>query len=142
MADVFTKEKRRNIMRQVRSKDTAPELKVRRLLHAQGYRYTLHSSKLPGKPDIMFSRRKTVIFVHGCFWHQHPQCKSATRPSSNTAYWQKKLARNIDRDAAAVSALEAAGWRVIVVWECMLKTKNMEALREYLKNQLGPTRMI
>lgn len=141
MADVFSKEQRSSIMRRVRSKDTKPELKVRRLLHAEGYRFTLHSDGLPGKPDIVFSRRKTVIFVHGCFWHQHPQCKSAVRPSSNTGYWQQKLARNMARDEATTAALEAAGWQVIVVWECMLKAKAISALLETLKVQLGPKRV-
>lgn len=141
MIDVFSKEQRSSIMRRVRSKNTTPELKVRRLLHAEGYRFTLHSGGLPGKPDIVFSRRKIVIFVHGCFWHQHRQCKAADRPSSNTAYWQQKLARNIARDDAATVALEAAGWRVIVVWECMLKAKAIGALLESLKAQLGPTRV-
>ncbi|NYT64327.1 DNA mismatch endonuclease Vsr [Alcaligenaceae bacterium] len=93
MADVFTKEDRSKVMSRVKGKDTAPELKVRRLLHAFGYRYKTHAKDMTGKPDIVFTRRKVVIFIHGCFWHQHQGCKAAVRPSSNTEYWQKKLAR-------------------------------------------------
>ena len=122
-------------MRSVRSKDTAPELAVRRLAHRLGYRYRLHRSDLPGKPDIVFPRRRKIIFVHGCFWHQHPNCKEAQTPSSNTGYWNPKLARNVERDAKNTDALVSHGWGVLIVWEC--ETKNKTTLQDRLLEFLG-----
>jgi DNA mismatch endonuclease (patch repair protein) len=97
-----------------------PELLVRKLVHSMGHRYRLHAKELPGKPDIVFRKRKKVIFVHGCFWHSHELagCLDARKPKSNTNYWLPKLARNKERDAANVAALQGAGWRVLIVWEC------------------------
>ena len=120
MADKVTPERRSVNMRAIRSKDTAPELAVRRLVHSMGYRYRLHRKDLPGKPDLVFSRRRKVIFVHGCFWHQHElqRCLDGRRPKSNTGYWDEKLRRNVERDARHVAALEAAGWEVLIIWEC------------------------
>ncbi|MFY9639906.1 MAG: DNA mismatch endonuclease Vsr [Rhodomicrobium sp.] len=123
------------MMRSVRSKDTAPELAVRRLIHCLGYRYRLHRSDLPGKPDIVFPGRRKIILVHGCFWHQHPNCKEAQPPSSNMGYWRPKLARNVERDAKNTAALVGHGWDVLVVWEC--ETKNKTALQERLLDFLG-----
>ena len=114
-------------MRSVRANDTKPELIVRSLLHRLGYRFRLHghvskklypSSKLPGKPDIVLASRKTAIFVHGCFWHQHGSCSKSLSPATNVEFWQAKLQRNIERDREHAQALEAMGWRVHVVWEC------------------------
>lgn len=120
MADKVTPERRSANMRAIRSKDTAPELAVRRLVHSMGYRYRLHRKDLPGKPDLVFAGRRKVIFVHGCFWHQHPleQCLDGRRPKSNTGYWDPKLRRNVERDAHHREALKTAGWDVLVVWEC------------------------
>lgn len=130
-------EARSRIMRAIKSKNTAPELAVRRLLHAAGYRFRLHRSDLPGKPDIILPKHKAVIFVHGCFWHQHPSpdCRNAQVPRSNTSYWSPKLARNISRDHEAVERLRAMGWRVLTVWECETKqTADLEeVLRAFLK---------
>jgi DNA mismatch endonuclease (patch repair protein) len=109
-------------MSRIGSKNTKPEMTVRSLLHRAGYRYRLHSETLPGKPDIVFPRRKAVIFVHGCFWHQHPACKRAGMPSSRTGFWVPKLTRNIERDKQVIRKLKAIGWRVLVVWECELKS--------------------
>ncbi len=111
-------------MRSVRSKNTAPELAVRRLLHSLGYRYCLHRSDLPGKPDIVFPRRRKVILVHGCFWHQHINCKEARPPITNAAYWKMKLSRNVERDAKISAALTSGGWDVLVVWECEIKSRS------------------
>jgi DNA mismatch endonuclease (patch repair protein) len=108
---------------------------VRRLAHAAGYRYRLHRPDLPGKPDLVFSRRRKIVFVHGCFWHQHPGCKEAERPASNTDYWEKKLARNVQRDAKNAAALLADGWDVLVVWEC--ETKDKAGLQARLFEFLG-----
>jgi DNA mismatch endonuclease (patch repair protein) len=104
----------------VRNKDTKPELRVRRFLHAAGLRYRLHDKRLPGKPDMVFPSRRVVVFVHGCFWHQHPDstCKLARLPKSRLDFWQPKLEGNAKRDRRNVTALEAAGWRVVIIWEC------------------------
>lgn len=113
-------------MSRIRGKDTAPEMALRKALHALGLRYRLHA-KLPGKPDIVFTRYKAVVFVHGCFWHRHQGCKVASTPKSNTTFWQDKFDRNVVRDARAREALEAAGWRVFVAWECDLTGKGKAA---------------
>jgi DNA mismatch endonuclease (patch repair protein) len=118
------------VMRRVRSTDTAPELAVRKLLFSLGFRYRLHYSKLPGKPDIVFPRRKKVIFVNGCFWHGH-NCKRGDRlPSTNVDYWQTKLASNKERDKNNYEKLNNQGFELMIVWECELK--DMEALRRNL----------
>lgn len=121
-------------MSRIRGGDTKPELIVRRLIHGLGYRYRLHVRKLPGRPDLVFSARRKVIFVHGCFWHQH-ECKRGTRPAANREFWTKKLARNRERDAAAAQALKALGWRVMIVWECQIRDK--QALTRRIVRFLG-----
>lgn len=125
-------------MRAIRSKGMKPEMAVRRLVHGMGYRYRLHRKDLPNKPDLVFSSRKKVIFVHGCFWHLHddPGCEIAHRPKSNKSYWLPKLKRNQKRDRAARAALGAMGWKVLVIWECQLK--NEKWLHRTLKKFLGP----
>lgn len=117
---------RSRTMRAVKSKDTRPELTVRRFLHAAGLRYRLHDRRLPGVPDLVFPGRRVVLFVHGCFWHQHRGCSSSARPQSRTDYWTRKLDENIARDARHSTALSAAGWKVLVIWEC--ETRHREAL--------------
>ncbi len=107
-------------MSRIRSKDTAPEIAVRRLIHAAGYRYRLHVDELPGKPDLVFPARRAVIFVHGCFWHLHPRCTEGRIPSSNRDYWGPKLARNAQRDKSNAKALKKDGWRVMTIWECQI----------------------
>jgi DNA mismatch endonuclease (patch repair protein) len=102
----------------IHSRDTKPELVVRRQLHALGYRYRLHVAELPGKPDLVFPARKKVIFVHGCFWHRHSHCSRCRLPKSRLDYWKPKLERNVKRDRIAVYGLRRSGWRVLVVWEC------------------------
>lgn len=104
-------------MRAIRSKDMLPELTVRRVVHKSGFRYRLHRRDLPGKPDLVFSPRRKVIFVHGCFWHAHG-CKSAHTPRSNTDYWMPKLQRNRERDTKNLELLISEGWKVLVIWEC------------------------
>lgn len=114
-------EARSRIMRAIKSKDTVPELVVRRLVYSMGYRYRVHRKDLPGKPDLVFPQMRKAIFVHGCFWHCH-DCGGAVRvPEQNRAYWKEKLKRNKERDAAAVKALKALGWKVGVFWECELR---------------------
>jgi DNA mismatch endonuclease (patch repair protein) len=119
--DVFTPEQRSAVMRRVKGRDTAPELKVRRLLWRLGARYRLHRKDLPGRPDIVLPGRRLAIFVHGCFWHGHTCARGARVPKANRDYWLGKVTRNRARDVAARDALEARGWRVLVIWECGLK---------------------
>jgi DNA mismatch endonuclease (patch repair protein) len=119
MDSLKRKERSRN-MAAIRSTGTKPEMMVRSLVHRMGYRYRLHAGDLPGKPDLVFRPRRKIIFVHGCFWHQHPEhaCKDARMPKSNKRYWKPKLDRNVSRDAANTATLRKAGWRVLVIWEC------------------------
>jgi DNA mismatch endonuclease (patch repair protein) len=107
-------------MSRIRSSNTSPELALRRALHALGFRFRLHRKDLPGKPDIVFPRYKTVVFVHGCFWHRHAGCKVATTPKSNTGFWIEKFERNVARDSRSMELLETQGWKVVVAWECEL----------------------
>ncbi|MGK2873800.1 MAG: very short patch repair endonuclease [Alphaproteobacteria bacterium] len=109
---------RRRTMQAVKSKDTAPEMAVRRLTHAMGYRYRLHGKNLPGKPDLVFASKRKVIFVHGCFWHGHDCRRGARTPKENRDYWQAKIARNRTRDNKTRAALADAGWNVLTIWEC------------------------
>lgn len=118
--DVLTLEQRRLNMSRIRSRDTAPELLIRRGLHAAGFRFRLHQRQLPGRPDLVLPRYRTVIFVNGCFWHSHG-CHISRLPETRREYWQPKLDRTIQRDRDAADALELAGWRVVVVWECALR---------------------
>lgn len=109
-------------MRAIRSKDMLPEVTVRRLVHKLGYRFRLHRKDLPGKPDLVFVRRRKVIFVHGCFWHSHG-CKNGHVPKSNVEYWVPKLERNAERDKKSLAALTAGGWKPLVIWECEMQNK-------------------
>jgi len=135
MADRLSTEQRSANMRRIKGRDTTPELMVRRMAHAIGYRYRLHRKDLPGKPDLVFGPRRKLIFVHGCFWHQHEGCRAGRIPGSNIGYWAPKLRRNTERDAAARAALEARGWEVLIVWDC--ETRDESALRIRLSNFLG-----
>jgi DNA mismatch endonuclease (patch repair protein) len=135
--DRVTPEQRSLMMRAIRSKDMSPELAVRRLVHRMGYRYRLHDHSLPGRADIVFPGRRKIIFVHGCFWHQHQngRCRLVHKPLSNLVYWQPKLERNKTRDAAHCEALKAAGWDVLIVWECEVEE---DTLADRLAGFLGP----
>ncbi|MGA8763643.1 MAG: very short patch repair endonuclease [Candidatus Sulfotelmatobacter sp.] len=123
-------------MSAIRAKDTRPELAVRGLLHQLGYRYRLHARNLPGRPDIVFRNRHSVIFVHGCFWHGHNRCKLNRAPQSRRDYWIPKLEANQRRDQEVVKRLNAAGWRSLVVWECEIA--NVKTLARTLRAFLGP----
>lgn len=132
MTDIKTPEQRSRNMAAIRSSDTKPEMLVRRYLHSMGWRYGLHNKKLPGSPDIVMRRFKTVIFVNGCFWHGHENCIYYRLPKSNTGFWQAKIDKNRARDARDIESLNKLGWRVIIVWECQLKTdeRRMQTFRE------------
>lgn len=119
---------RSEIMQSVRQKNTKPEVKVRQALHALGFRFRLHRRDLPGSPDIVLPKFRTVIFVHGCFWHRHPGCKYASTPKSRQEYWLPKFESNVRRDAIKEAQLKELGWRVLVVWEC--ETKNIVQLNK------------
>lgn len=130
--DVFSPAKRSEIMRRVRSKGTTPELLVRRVVTKMGFRYRLNSKTLPGHPDLVFSRLRKVIFVHGCFWHGH-SCKAADLPESNRGYWEAKRSRNVARDGRTRRELSRHGWESLVVWECQVnKKKTWERIRKFL----------
>lgn len=133
MADIVTPEKRSRMMAGIRRKDTKPEILVRKALFAAGYRFRLHRRDLPGAPDVVMPGRMLAIFVHGCFWHAHRDCRLAKTPTTNVEFWQAKLANNVERDGRAIAALRSAGWRVLVVWECATRGEAAERLAENLK---------
>lgn len=135
MVDKLTPQQRSDLMRRIRGRDTAPELAVRRAAHGLGYRYRLHKKELPGSPDLVFVSRRKVIFVHGCFWHAHG-CKNWRHPTTRPDYWALRFAKNKERDKRNTADLKAAGWRVLVVWECELKIA--AKLRARLRRFLGP----
>lgn len=118
MTDTFTAEKRSEVMRAIKGKDTKPEMVVRSVAHRLGYRFRLHVRELTGCPDLVFPRRRKVIFVHGCFWHGHAGCKEGRLPKSNVDYWTQKIGRNKKRDASVIRKLRKEGWGVKIVWEC------------------------
>jgi DNA mismatch endonuclease (patch repair protein) len=121
MADVVDPATRSRMMAGIKGKNTKPELFVRKYLHGRGLRYRLHVQELPGKPDLVFPKYKAVVFVHGCFWHQHIGCKYASKPQTRMEFWNHKLSENVKRDSYQIAALEGLGWRVFVVWECELQ---------------------
>ena len=127
MSDVFTPEKRSAVMRRVKGRDTAPEMKVRRLLRGAGIGYRLGGCGLPGRPDVVMKGRRIALFVHGCFWHGHDCPRGARQPRSNTEYWTAKIERNRARDARVTAELQAAGWRVLTLWECAMKAPDWQA---------------
>jgi DNA mismatch endonuclease (patch repair protein) len=129
MVDTLTPAERSERMSRIRSTNTKPEVALRKALHRLGFRFRLHGNRLPGKPDIVLSKYRTAIFVHGCFWHRHEGCKVATTPKSNTAFWVEKFDRNIARDAAALLELQATGWKVLVAWECQLGSPEKAAAK-------------
>ena len=135
MADVHSPETRSYNMSRIHGKDTKPEEKVRKFLFSQGFRYRKNDKRLPGKPDIVLPKYKTVIFVNGCFWHKH-DCPRFVWPSSNQDYWRPKILRNVERDNQSRKELETLGWKVITVWECELKKKNRELRLERLLSEI------
>lgn len=137
MTDTLTQEERSERMRRIRSKNTKPELRVRRLIHSLGYRYRLHGNSLPGRPDLVFPGRHKVIFVHGCFWHAHG-CKVSNIPKSRAEYWKEKFEANKKRDERNLSEIRALGWEALVIWECEVPDESV--LNEIAVKFLGPAR--
>ncbi len=137
MTDVFTEEKRSWIMSRVKNRDTRPEMLVRSVVHRLGFRFRLHDRDLPGHPDIILPRHRKIIFVHGCFWHSHPQCPRAKRPDDNRDFWEQKLSRNVERDASNQKKLSEIGWDVLVVWECETKdaARLLRKLESFLRKE-------
>ena len=134
MTDMVSPERRSAIMSKIRSRDTKPELRVRKAAHALGLRFRLHRKDLPGTPDLVFPKWRTVVFVHGCFWHRHPGCSKATEPKSRVDFWTAKFAANVERDARMKMALEDAGWKVVVIWEC--ETEKRDELEKIIKERI------
>ncbi len=132
--DKISADKRSWNMSRISSRNTKPEKAVRSLLHRMGYRFRLHRKDLPGKPDIVLPKYRTVVFVHGCFWHRHENCKYTTTPKSNRDFWLEKFKKNIERDIAKTSLLEAAGWKVTVVWQCELS--DLDTLEQKLETSI------
>ena len=134
-ADIVSPEHRSKMMSKIKSKNTKPEMIVRSICHEMGFRYRLHRKDLPGSPDLVFPKHRLCIFVHGCFWHRHPGCKYAYTPKSRPDFWLPKLARNVERDLQVQERLKALGWKVVIVWEC--HTKDREILRNEIRFAFG-----
>lgn len=137
MTDIFDPMQRSAVMRAVKSRDTAPELTVRRAAHALGLRFRLQRTDLPGKPDLVFPARRIALFVHGCFWHGHDCLRGARMPKTNRAYWESKIGRNVARDAAASAALKQLGWTPRTIWEC--ETRDPAKLSRRIARLTGQT---
>ena len=125
-------EQRARNMSAIKSKNTKPEIKVRKVLHSMGYRFRLHRKDLPGSPDIVLPKYKTVIFVHGCFWHRHENCKYASTPKTRQEFWEAKFRENINRDKLNQENLSSKGWKIIIVWECEIKDKDIDLNRLFI----------
>lgn len=137
MSDIYSKFKRSSIMSKISGKDTKPEIIIRKALFAKGFRYRINYKNLPGKPDIVLLKYKTVIFINGCFWHGH-NCKASKLPQTNVDFWEKKISSNVERDKRNVKDLIDLGWNVIIVWECEIKKKNMDNLLNRIVDSLKP----
>ncbi len=135
MTDNITKERRSWNMSRISSKNSKPERQVRSVLHRMGYRFRLHVKELPGRPDLVLPKYRTVIFVHGCFWHRHENCKFAYNPKSRIDFWESKFKRNVERDTEVKKELQVLGWKVITIWEC--ETVNNDILKQILINRLS-----
>ena len=136
MTDTLTKQQRSELMSRIRGKNSASEMRLRRLIHGMGYRYRLHVKALPGTPDLVFASRKAVIFMHGCFWHRHPNCKLARMPKSKISFWREKLEGNKRRDEENIKKLKKLGWRVLVIWECQMKDKDSKKVSSMVRRFL------
>lgn len=134
MTDIWDSKKRSDVMSKIRSKNTKPEILLRKALFSKGYRYRVNDKNLPGKPDIVFRKYKTAIFVNGCFWHYHKECKEGRIPSTNTKFWKEKLSKNVERDNLNINKLEALGWVVMVIWECEIEKQIDITMKKIINN--------
>jgi DNA mismatch endonuclease, patch repair protein len=137
MTDIVDKATRSRMMSGIRGKNTKPEIAVRSYLHRKGFRFRLHRKDLPGKPDIVLPKYKLAIFVHGCFWHRHKNCKFAYTPKSNRAFWNRKFRENLARDTKNLKALSREGWRALVLWECKVDEKRLAGLDNRIIREIG-----
>ena len=135
MIDTLTRAERSALMGRIRGTNTSPEWGVRRFLHRNGFRYRLHRSDLPGRPDIVLSKLRTVIFVHGCFWHRHQGCAKTTTPSTRKTFWEAKFKANVERDLRKANELKAQGWKIIIIWECEVNETRLRRLLFQLRRQ-------
>jgi len=135
MTDIVDSRRRSELMANIRGRDTAPELAVRRIAHRMGLRFRLHRNDLPGRPDLVFPKHRLAVFVHGCFWHRHEGCRHASTPKSRTDFWTEKFAANVERDARQEAALRALGWRVLVIWQC--ETRDEATVERKLSELIG-----
>jgi len=136
LADIFSREKRSEIMANIRGKETKPEIIVRKFLFSKGFRFRKNVKTLPGTPDITLPKYNTVILIHGCFWHKHKNCKKAQLPETRKQFWEKKINENVERDKKNIRQLKKAGWKVIVLWQCKLGTKQSEKWQKTLIEKL------
>jgi len=135
MTDIVGSKRRSELMANIRGRDTAPEMVVRRIAHRMGLRFRLHRKDLPGRPDLVFPKHRLAVFVHGCFWHRHEGCRLASTPKSRAAFWAEKFAANVERDARQEAALRALGWQVLVIWQC--ETRDGAAVERKLSGLIG-----
>lgn len=136
--DIWSKQKRSEVMSKIRGKNTKPELILRSQLFRHGFRFRIHQKNLPGKPDIVLAKYKTAIFVHGCFWHYHKDCKEGRIPSTNSKFWQEKLLKNIEKDEKHIAELKEMEWKVIVVWECEIEKNLVHTLEKLIYEITSP----
>ncbi len=129
MVDKFSKQKRSEIMSHIKSKNTKPEITVRKIIYSLGYRYRLHRKDLPGKPDLAFINKKKVIFINGCFWHGHSGCKKSALPDTNYEFWNDKIKNNVNRDTLNYQRLKDMGWKYLVIWQCEIKNAELENIK-------------
>ena len=134
LVDQISAERRSTVMARIKGRNTGPELRVRKVAHALGLRFRLNRNDLAGKPDVVFPKFRIALFVHGCFWHQHSGCRRASKPKSNTDYWEAKLRRNVERDARTLLALTRQGWRMVVIWEC--ETNDADRLADIIRDRI------
>jgi len=140
VADIVDTETRSRMMARIKGRDTKPELALRKALHKMGFRYRIHLSVLPGRPDLVLPKHNAALFVHGCFWHRHPGCTFSTTPKSNQKFWKDKFEATVRRDARIITELIAAGWRVAIVWECALRPSSMDKTLKKIINWLSSSK--
>lgn len=138
MSDIYSEQQRSDLMKKIGSKNTKPEIIIRKIVHSAGYRFRLHRKDLPGTPDLVFPKFKKVIFINGCFWHGHQGCKKSSLPTTKKELWEEKIKKNIERDSKNIADLKKRGWETLIIWECEIKKKNYNMLTINISNFLKP----